>query len=184
MFGLLWHPNVYLKVVPLHATEALAGERIYSSYSFSTRWEWVVSVTSRPRFSPGKRTPRYLLYRRLGWTQAGLDTETRGEILSLLPGIEPRSLGCPARSQALYWLSYPCSSDVYCLEIMSIQTSYILRFETQREIIDRLIYNAFRLQICSLTFLFRMFVRLTDSAVTAWWKSTVQLRFCTVKIVI
>jgi len=39
--------------------------------------------------------------------RAGLDTEATGNILSPLPGIEPRSPGRPARSQILYWLSYP-----------------------------------------------------------------------------
>jgi hypothetical protein len=39
--------------------------------------------------------------------RAGLDIEARGKIPSLLPGIEPRSPVRPARSQILYWLSYP-----------------------------------------------------------------------------
>jgi hypothetical protein len=36
-----------------------------------------------------------------GWVgpRTGLDTETRGKILSPLPGIEPRSPGRPVRSQ-------------------------------------------------------------------------------------
>jgi hypothetical protein len=38
--------------------------------------------------------------------RAGLDTEATGKILSSLPGIEPRSLGSPTRSQTLYRLSY------------------------------------------------------------------------------
>jgi hypothetical protein len=44
-----------------------------------------------------------------GWVDpsANLDTEARGKILSPLPGFEPRSPGCLARSQTLYWLSYP-----------------------------------------------------------------------------
>jgi hypothetical protein len=44
-----------------------------------------------------------------GWVgpRAGLDTEATGKIISLLPGIEPRSPGSPARSQTLYSLSYP-----------------------------------------------------------------------------
>jgi hypothetical protein len=36
------------------------GERRYTSYSYLTsaiRWWWVVSLTSRPRFTPGERTP-------------------------------------------------------------------------------------------------------------------------------
>jgi hypothetical protein len=44
-----------------------------------------------------------------GWVgpRAGLDIEARGEILSSLPGIEPRSPDRPDRSQTLYCLSYP-----------------------------------------------------------------------------
>jgi hypothetical protein len=35
-----------------------------------------------------------------GWMgpRAGLDTEARGKVISTLPGIEPQSSGCPARS--------------------------------------------------------------------------------------
>jgi hypothetical protein len=69
----------------------------------------VVSVTTRPSFSPGERTPGTHCTR--GWLgpRVGLDTEVRGRIPSPLPGIEPRSLGRPARSQTLYCLSYPVS---------------------------------------------------------------------------
>jgi hypothetical protein len=67
----------------------------------------MVSVTPRPHFTPGERIPdaHYIG----GWVglRAGLDTEARGKYLSPLPGIEPRSPGRPARSQTLYWLSYP-----------------------------------------------------------------------------
>jgi hypothetical protein len=67
----------------------------------------VVSVTPRWRFSPRERTSgTHYTGGRVGPT-AGLDTEDRGKILSPLPGIEPRSPGRPARSQTLYWLSYP-----------------------------------------------------------------------------
>jgi hypothetical protein len=70
------------------------------------RWGWVVSVTPRPCFSPGKTTPG--THCTGGWVgpRAGLDIKARGKILSLLPGIEP-SPGHPVRSQTLYWLSYP-----------------------------------------------------------------------------
>jgi hypothetical protein len=48
------------KAVPLHAMEALGGERRYSSYSFSTSaldgGEWSVSRPGRA-FTSGERTP-------------------------------------------------------------------------------------------------------------------------------
>jgi hypothetical protein len=71
---------------------------------------WVVSVTPRPHFSPGERTPSTPdTHCTGGWVdpRSGLDTEVRGKILSPLPGIEPWSPGRPARSQTLYWLGYP-----------------------------------------------------------------------------
>jgi hypothetical protein len=71
------------KPVPLHVKKALGG-----------RW--------REAPTPGTHWTG-------GWVgpSASLDTEARGKILSPLPGIEPRSPGCLARSQTLYWLSYP-----------------------------------------------------------------------------
>jgi hypothetical protein len=85
------------------------GERMYSSYSLTTSaldGDWVVRVTPRPRFSPGERTPG--THCTGGWVgpRDGLDTEATGEILSPLPGIEPRSPGRPDRRQTLYWLRY------------------------------------------------------------------------------
>jgi hypothetical protein len=81
------------------------GERLYSSYSFSTSaldgGEWLVSRPSRA-FTPGEKNPG--THCTGGWvgSTAGLDTEASGEILSPLPGIEPRSPGRPARNQTLY----------------------------------------------------------------------------------
>jgi hypothetical protein len=69
--------------------------------------QWVVRITPRPRFSSAERTPG--THCTGGWVspRACLDTENSIKILSLLPGIEPRSPGRPAHSQTLYWLSYP-----------------------------------------------------------------------------
>jgi hypothetical protein len=51
---------LYAKAVPLHATEALGGERMYSSYSFSTSelggGEWSASRPARA-LAPGKGPP-------------------------------------------------------------------------------------------------------------------------------
>jgi hypothetical protein len=70
--------------VSLYTPWRRIGERMYSSYSFLTsvtRWGWVVSVTPRPRFTPGERTPgiRWIG----GWVgpRAGLDTGARRKIL-------------------------------------------------------------------------------------------------------
>jgi hypothetical protein len=92
----------------------LGGEEVWLLLIFDlgTRWGWVVSVTPRPRFIPGK-DPQY--HCTGGWVgpRAGLDTEAREKTLSPLPGIEPRSLGRPAHSQTLYWLSYPGSRIIF-----------------------------------------------------------------------
>jgi hypothetical protein len=76
---------------------------------------WVVSITPRPRFSPGERTPG--THCTGGWVGpiAGLDTEAAGKILSPLPGIEPRLPGRPVRSQTLYWLS--CFLTLYATKL-------------------------------------------------------------------
>jgi hypothetical protein len=87
----------------------LGGEEIWLLliHDLGTWWGWVVSVTPRPRFTPGERTPRYPLYRRLGGPQSW--SGHRGYRKNSLPvsGIEPRSPGRPACSQTLYCLSYP-----------------------------------------------------------------------------
>jgi hypothetical protein len=79
---------------------------------FSTRWGWLVSVTSRPHFSPGERTPG--THCTGGWVgpRAGLGTEARGKILLPLPGIETLPPGRPACSETLYWLSYPAHKTI------------------------------------------------------------------------
>jgi hypothetical protein len=78
----------------------LGGEDVYLLLilDFGTVWGWVVSVTLRPRFTPGRKDPPGT-HCTEGWVgpRAGLDTEAREKILSPLPGIEPRSCGRPAR---------------------------------------------------------------------------------------
>jgi hypothetical protein len=66
----------------------------------------VVSITPRPRFTPEKG-PLVPIVQEAGWAPEPVWTQARGNILSPLPVVEPRSSGHPARSQTLYWLSYP-----------------------------------------------------------------------------
>jgi hypothetical protein len=110
----------------------LGGEQAFTllMLDLGTRWGWVVSVTPRPLFNPGERTPD--THWTEGWVdpRACLDTEVRGKTLSPLPGIEPQSLGRPARSQTLYWLSYLAhirGTDCYNLEI-DLQMAYSMMF--------------------------------------------------------
>jgi hypothetical protein len=73
--------------------EAQGEDRMHSSYSFTSSAldAGVVSVTHRPPFTPGERTPS--THCTEGWVVpgAGLDTEVKGKILLPLLGIEPRS---------------------------------------------------------------------------------------------
>jgi hypothetical protein len=90
------------KAVPLHAMEALWGERRYSSYSFTTS---ALDGVSGQHHAPAALYPRYPFYRRLGGPQSR--SGHRGYRKNPLPrpGIEPRSPGRPVRSQTLYCLS-------------------------------------------------------------------------------
>jgi hypothetical protein len=66
----------------------------------------VVSVTPRPRFTPGKGH-HVLIRQEAGWaSRAGLDTETRGKTVCLCQGSNPGRSVC---SQTLNWRSYPAS---------------------------------------------------------------------------
>jgi hypothetical protein len=61
-----------------------------------------------PAALPSGKSPRYPLYRRLGGPHSR--SGQHGEVNFLtLPGLEPRPLSRPARSQSLYRLRYPGS---------------------------------------------------------------------------
>jgi hypothetical protein len=62
---------------------------------------WVVSVTPRPRFTPGERTPCTHCTGSWVGPRAGLDTDVRRKILLPLPDIELQLPGRPVRSQTL-----------------------------------------------------------------------------------
>jgi hypothetical protein len=78
------------KVVPLRPIAAYLGDRKHSI---------VVSITLRPRFTPGERAPG--THCTGGWVgpTAGLDAEVRGKILCLCRGSNP---GRPVRSETIY----------------------------------------------------------------------------------
>jgi hypothetical protein len=66
--------------------------------NLGTRWVWVVSITSRPRFTPEERTPGTHWIG--GWVglRAGLDAEARIKILCPCRGSNPDH---PARSHTI-----------------------------------------------------------------------------------
>jgi hypothetical protein len=86
--------------------------------NLGTRWGWVVSVTPRPRFTPGERTPGN--HWTGGWVgrRAGLDAEARGNILCPCRGSNPDR---PARSQTLYW------HGVGTLEKFSLMVTHLIK---------------------------------------------------------
>jgi hypothetical protein len=76
-------------------------------HDLGTRRVWVVGVMLWLCFSPRERTPS--THCTGGWVgpRASLDSEATGKIHSPLLGIVPRLPSHPARSETLYWLSYP-----------------------------------------------------------------------------
>jgi hypothetical protein len=68
----------------------LGGEvQLLLILGLGSRWEWVVSVTPRPRFTSVERTPG--THCTGGWVgpRAGLDTEVRGKIICPCRGSNP-----------------------------------------------------------------------------------------------
>jgi hypothetical protein len=69
------------KEVLVHTMETLGGEEVLLLliHHLGASWGWVVSVTPRPRFTPGERTPG--THWIAGWVgvRAGLDTDARGK---------------------------------------------------------------------------------------------------------
>jgi hypothetical protein len=63
--------------------EALGGEEVQLLLilDLGSIWGWVVSVTPRPRFTPGEKTPGTHCIGVWEGPRAGLDTEARGKFL-------------------------------------------------------------------------------------------------------
>jgi hypothetical protein len=72
-----------------------------------TSWRWVVSFTPRPLYPRERALGIHCIG---GWVdpRAGLDHMEKWKFLTP-PGLEPRPLSRPARSQSLYRLRYPGS---------------------------------------------------------------------------
>jgi hypothetical protein len=70
------------------------------------------------RFTPGERAP--VTHWIGGWVgpRTGLDDLEKRKFLTL-PGLEPLTLGRPARSQSLYRLRYPCSLLITSINLKS-----------------------------------------------------------------
>jgi hypothetical protein len=66
------------KAVRLHATEALGWGRwgvALTILDLAIRWEWVVSVTPRPRLTPGGRTPPVPIVKEAEWASEPVWTQ-------------------------------------------------------------------------------------------------------------
>jgi hypothetical protein len=78
------------------------GVEIYElHHSGSRRYMEVSGQIHAPAALPQGKSPRYPLYKRLGGPQSRSGRHG--------PGLEPRPLSRPARSQSLYRLRYPGS---------------------------------------------------------------------------
>jgi hypothetical protein len=91
--------------------------------NLGNRWGWVVSITPRPRFIPGERTP--CTHWTGGWVgpRAGLDAEATGKNLCPCRGMNP---SCPVRSQTPYWLSYRGSFSLWKAKEKRVYLSQLL----------------------------------------------------------
>jgi hypothetical protein len=88
----------------------MGGEEVWLLLilNLGTRWGWVVSVTPRPRFTPGERTPE--IHWIGGWVgpRAGLDIEARRKILCLCRGPSVIPLhASPNSNVVLCWVRTP-----------------------------------------------------------------------------
>jgi hypothetical protein len=110
------------KAVSLQPRGRLGGEKVQVLLILvlGSRWGWVVSVTPRPHFSPGERTPPVPIVQEARLAPEPVWIQIRGKILLPLPGIEPRSPGRPARNQKLDSLSYPADISVWYYNEISI----------------------------------------------------------------
>jgi hypothetical protein len=105
--------TIKAKAVPLHATEALERGELLLILDLGTRWDWVVSITPRPRFSPGKG-PRYPLYRRLGGPQSRSGHRLEEKSFRLCqgshldrPAVQPIARCYPAHFDVIRKRNYP-----------------------------------------------------------------------------
>jgi hypothetical protein len=97
------------KVVPAPWRRMGSGRIDPRFLDLGTSWRWVVSFTPRPLYPRGK-SPRYPFERRLGGPQSQPGWRDEEKILDPT-GLELWPLGRPARSQSLYRLRYPGSSQ-------------------------------------------------------------------------
>jgi hypothetical protein len=118
----LWNSSLGIKQKQSHNTPMeVQGERMYSSYSFTTSAQDGMSgqlLAPASLYPRGKDPPGNHWIG--GWVGPGigLDTDARGKILLPLPGVEPRSPGRPVRIQTqfsyadhiLHTISYPVFS--------------------------------------------------------------------------
>jgi hypothetical protein len=132
------------------------GERRYSSYSYltsATRWGWVVSVTPRPRFTPGERSPGTHWIG--GWVdpRAALDVGAKRKVL------------CPCRGSNL---DHPIVQPVvrhYTAWATAAHTNKYNKISSMGTIVSQVIIAT---MVSKVTFV-TMWSK--DIFVTVWWKT-------------
>jgi hypothetical protein len=102
------------------------GERMYSSYSFTTSalygGEWSESRPGRALHPSRLRVP---IAQDAGWAPEPVWTQRLEENLWPLPGIEHRLSGRPVRRQTLSWLSYSGSKTCKYFDFININVDHI-----------------------------------------------------------
>jgi hypothetical protein len=96
--GMFFRNVGWLRTTRRYIPELQMGRGIDPCFvDLGIKWRWVVSFTPRPLYPLGKN-PRYTSQRRLGETENRYRRCGVEENFLLLPGIEPRLLGRPARN--------------------------------------------------------------------------------------
>jgi hypothetical protein len=109
---------------PATTMQAPRGEEVLLLLiiDLDTRLGWVVSVTTRPRFAPGKE-PAVPIVQEAGWAWELISTQRLEKNRFLCRGSNP---GCPVCSQTLYTDWATLAPDVVMYDMYKLSTDYCL----------------------------------------------------------
>jgi hypothetical protein len=104
------------KAVPLHTMEGLGGRGGIAILDLGTRRGWVVRVTTRPRFSPGERTP-VPIGQEAGWAPEPVWTqrlEEKSFCLCRVSNLDRRVVQSVARHYTDWATRFTLAFDLCC----------------------------------------------------------------------
>jgi hypothetical protein len=117
-------------------------EKLLLILNLGTRWGWVVSITPRPRFTPGERTPG--THWTGGWVdpRAGLDAESRRKIFCPFRGLQivgsKNIWGCGCLKWHTFTYGREVNQSTYCVQISDVE-SYLFELTTWSRVLEKLI---------------------------------------------